>query len=241
MALVGAPGQAEGPPAPPPIVREPEVQVVAFLDPLMRYSASVAYRKRVSEAVAKADLARLASELGLSGIDELRPTDDDGKKLPITYKEEDGGCQLAFRLSERALRRDQGTFVLEPFITAWRPYRRIDLDFAVGGLGGQPFVYRGVRHHDDRFVRLRHRGQDASHSFVVEVTDPSYQRLALPTFAPPEAARQVDGRNARSPSPLVEWLGVLAVALGSGMAAFGVFSVLLRRRPRKGRGGGARS
>lgn len=213
-------------PSLPPVLGDPNVQIVAFFVPELGYAATVAYRERVSRAQAKADLMELARALGYERYSDLQRTEPGADKpLPLAYEVADGGATLGFRLSERAFSRETGTFKLEPFISAYRAYGRIDLEFTVGDLAGKRFAYRGIGDYDNQWVRIRHHGEGVFHSFAIEVLDPSFEQLDLPPFAPPVAPLQADEEGNKESLPK----GVILTAVGAALVAAGLtFAVLVR-------------
>ncbi len=219
------------PPAAPSVAdtSAPSVQVVAFFDPMMGYGASVGYPGKVSEGQARADLEALAKALGYEGLDDLRPYNPDGSQANLQYSVVDGVSQIGFRMSEKALLRDKGTFRLESFIDAFRRYRRIDLNFDVGDLAGVRFGYRGLGDYEDKNVRIHHRGNGTSHEFNVEILNPGYARLDLPPYALPVAPLEGTAADRPAPGPGL-WIAVVVGALGCGAITFVLLSMLLSRR-----------
>lgn len=212
----------------------PVVQVVVFFDADLGYQAVVAYDRNVPRAEIKQQLTVLAHGLGYGALDDLRRSkpDSDGK-LPLGIEDSRAGSQVSFRLSERAFNRSIGTFKLEPFIDAFKAYRRIDLDFAVGPLQGQQFIYHGLRDYEDGQVILKfHSGP--SYSFRIGVKDPAYTTLKLPPFAPPtEPLRKVASDRKESPWRWQTPLAVVA-AIAVGWLTFAAVLRMLKAsgRPR---------
>ncbi|MBI5835592.1 MAG: hypothetical protein HZB16_25095 [Armatimonadetes bacterium] len=242
VGLLASAGQAAtpSPPASPETAAGPGVQVVVFFDPNMGYSASAAYSGPVSEGQARSDLEALAKAVGYEGLGDLRPFNLDGSQANLTYSVVDRVPQIGFRMSERALLRDKGTFRLEAFIDAFRRYRRIDLNFDVGDLAGTRFNYRGLGDYEDKNVRIRHRGTGRSHEFNVEILNDAYTRLDLPPYALPVAP--LEGTSAKRPAPGAgTWIAVVVGALGCGAITFVLLSLLLGRRAARRRPGRAAS
>jgi hypothetical protein len=214
----------------PGIATPPAVQVFAILAPEFGYQATVAYDRVVSRAEAKLELQALAQGLGYESVNDLRRwAPGEKERRELEYRASERGSEIGFRLSERAFFRGDGRFKVEPFIAAYRQYGRIDIDLVVGKLDQAAFRYKGLRDYDDRYVRLRYHGADPTYSFQVEVLDPSFERLDLPPYAPPEEPLQSTWPPDRNRVGWREWLGLVLLAAGSATVAY----LLVRRGGRR--------
>lgn len=220
--------------APSPPSPVPTVQILVLFDPLLGYEGTVTYAVPVTRDQAKAELAELARRLGYSGLDELRPFDRaSGQRGALRYRSVPGGAELSFKLSEAALGRQDGTIPLEPYLAAYRAYRRINLEFYVSDLNGRAFDYRGPRQVENRWVRLRSQGAGGYQSFQAEILDPGFESLELPPFAPPEVPL---GAGANAPAatagaPGRRLVGAVVLGLGLSLVVYlALFGWLTRRR-----------
>jgi hypothetical protein len=234
-ALLAAGGSAlrAEPPAPAAIATDAEVEIAVFFDAELHYAASVAYRHRVDEGQARADLQVLCDALGYKDLTELQPTDAVGKAMPLQYATHGEGAQMGFRLSETAVDREQGRFPLEAYVKAYRAYRRIDLTISVADLAGRRFVYRGPTQFDGPKLRMRFRGepQSPSYEFRFDVLDASADSFDLPSA--PLPAVPIDSEEEspdRKKSPVVQWVVMVLAATGGAALTYGGLVRLLTRR-----------
>jgi len=217
-------------PQPDSLTTPAAVQVTVFFWAATGYAATALYTKAISEAEARSELEVLAAGLGYGSAAELRRSYP-GTEKPDAFEFETSpsGFTVGFRLSERALNRDLGTFKLEPFLKAFGRHGRIDLDFMVGDLDNRVFNYRGIKQFESRNVRLRHHGGGPHHSYSIEVLNPQAASFDLPPFAPPELPLGEDSRRGAPKHPAGSSILLVILAAAAAVGTYLVVERGLRR------------
>jgi len=115
-----------------------------------------------------------------------------------------------------------GTLPLEPFVTAFKRFKYIEVDYIVPS----SFRFRGLKDFNNRFVNVQLSQPGNSYRYRVVVKDDSFTKLDLPLVQPAEAvAAEKPGMSAGTRAGLALGIGVLAAVL----VFFGV-SYLSKRR-----------
>ncbi|HIE52010.1 MAG TPA: hypothetical protein EYP85_09645 [Armatimonadetes bacterium] len=203
----------------------PRVQLVAFWNPYRGNPATLCYAEERPWAVVKQELTALAQRLGKS-LSALQQRDRYGRPRPLAISTEGGQTAVQFRLPGEIIDRQQGVIHLAPFIEVWKEYRSLALDFFVA----LP-AFNGLQDYEDRFVRIRFRGQAGGYSYLIWVKDPGFEALSLPLRSPPPPQPSVPW----APRRQVPWMLIMAVAGGSGLAIFFLTWGITRRRQRRSR------
>ncbi|HEX5323941.1 MAG TPA: hypothetical protein VFW40_09155 [Capsulimonadaceae bacterium] len=127
-----------------------------------------------------------------------------------------------------AVRKEQKWFLLEPFVVALRPYRKLTISYMVP----KTFTFAGLHDYSDTHVHISLQQHGLVYTYKVAIDNPNFNRLNLPLLQSPMSATGIVRQAAlpqreRSLRALrlagIVLIGALAVLVG-----FGVYAVLSR-------------
>ena len=110
---------------------------------------------------------------------------------------------------------------VEPFLTAFRPYKRLALIFSVS----PDFQFQGPRNYADNNVQIALTQGGTVYTYQARILNPQFARLDLPTSqaAAPTAPRHF--------SP---WVLLLGILMAAGAAGLLVYVLMARKMPPPG-------
>lgn len=212
MIACGAvlPGRAQAPPSAAPSGR-PDVLVLVYQQPGRADLVDITYAHTVPHAQAQRDLGALAQATGWA-IGPSRVTDGSApvqQKMPMTSS--------VFTVPG-VVQNETHALPVEPFVTAFRPYKRLALIFSVG----PGFQFQGPHDYADNNVQIAMEQRGTVFTYQIRVLNPQFTQLNLPQ------TQSTAGRTARRASPWVLFLGILAAATAAGVL---VYVLMARKTP----------
>jgi len=217
MAAIGAlalgaigPGRAQTPPSAAASGR-PDVLVLVYQQPGSADLVDITYAHPVPHALVQRDLHALAQATGWA-IGPSRVTDGSAPvqhKMPMTS---------SVFTAPGVVSNGTGILPVEPFVTAFRPYKRLALIFSVG----PGFQFQGPRDFADNNVQIAMELRGTVFTYKVQVLNPQFTHLNLPRTQSSAATAP------RRASPRVLFLGVLAAATAAGVL---VYVLMARKTP----------
>lgn len=217
MAAMGAmafgavtPGRAQTPPSTASSGR-PDVLVLVYPQPGQADIVDITYAHTVPHAQAQRDLAALAQATGWA-IGPSRVTDGAapvGQKTPMTS---------SVFTAPGVVQPETHALPVEPFVTAFRSYKRLALIFSVG----PGFQFQGLRDYADNNVQVAMEQHATVFTYQIRVLNPQFTQLNLPRTEPTAAIAP------RRAAPWVLFLGILAAATAAGVL---VYVLMARKTP----------
>ncbi len=218
MVVMGAmafgavsPGRAQAPPN-AALLGQPDVLVLVYQQPGQADLVDITYARTVPHAQAQRDLSALAQATGWA-IGPSRVTDGSApvqQKMPMT------SSVFTF---PGVVQPETHAFPIEPFVTAFRPYKRLALIFSVG----PGFQFQGLRDYADNNVQIAMEQRGSVFTYQIKVLNPQFTHLDLPRTQSAAGAAVTATRRA---APWVLFLGVLAAAGAAGVLVY----VLMARK-----------
>jgi hypothetical protein len=196
--------------------KQPDV-VVLVMGGLGAYDqCSVLYTTVVALPKAQADLDKIAS-LGKWRISSPKGvTKSSGGPKPLRT------TSITWQ-SQGIIGYANGTLPLEPFVTALKRFKFIE----VGYLPPAGFMFRGLARFDNRFVSVRLKRSTNSYRYRIVVKDNAFAKLDLPLVQPPAPKPKPEEHG------MALWVRiVLALAIGLACAAIAylIVSHIAKRR-----------
>lgn len=211
--LTVAPGRAQAPGSVAASGR-PDVLVLVYQQAGRGDLVNITYAHTVPHAQAQRDLAALAQATGWA-VGPGHVTDG----APPVQNKQDIGPMTSSTLSVPGVIQDAAhTLPVEPFVTAFRPYKRLALIFSVG----PQFQFQGPRDFADNNVQIAMQQHGTVFTYQVRILNPAFSRLNLPQ------SQVTTGTAPHRAAPWVLLLGVLAAAAAAGVL---VYIVMARKTP----------
>jgi len=214
----------------------PDVQIMVMVAPAGGSVATV-YPQEVPHAQTEARLKRLALSgwqvEGLTYEDRRLERNGSASKSPSVRKAAKElppapiMSSASFQLNTSVVDYAQGTLTLEPFLSAFRDVRRVNVTYLVPG----QFNFRGLRQFSDNRVDISLVALEGSYTYQVVLKDHGFERLNLPLIEGPgqENARVAQNTSA-PPQRLLLGTGIVALAaLGIAGIAYAVSHRVLHR------------
>lgn len=188
-------------PTPVTISGPPDVLILVYQQPGKNDKVDITYSHTLPHAQAQRDLAALASAtrwpIGAGKVaDGLPPVQN--KIGPMTSS--------TFELPN-LIRDDTHTLPVDPFITAFRAYKRLNLIFSVG----PAFVFQGQGNYADNNVHYTLDQRGTMYTYQVQILNPNFEHLGLPASGSAASATPKSGSRLKS----LLSLAFLAVGLGA--------------------------
>jgi len=111
---------------------------------------------------------------------------------------------------------------VEPFLTAFRPYKRLALIFSVS----PDFQFQGPRDYADNNVQIALTRGGAAYTYQARILNPQFTRLNLPTTQAAAAAT--------APRRFSPWVLLLGILMAAGAAGLLVYVLMARKMPPPG-------
>ena len=202
MLGVASAGWAQTPQ--PAISGQPDVLILVYQQPGRGDQVDITYAHTVPHAQVQKDLAALAATtgwpIGLGKVTDAAPPVQ-GKIGPMT--------SAAFT-APNVVQNETHTLPVEPFITTFRHYKRLNLIFSVSA----GFQFQGLGSYADNNVRIILDQHGPAYTYQVEILNPNFEHLGLPAAGlVPQAV----------PSRGLPWkplLALAAVAVGLGVLVY---------------------
>jgi len=199
---VGVPVRAQAPPG-TASSGKPDVLVLVYQQPGKGDLVDITYARAIPHAQAQRDLAALAQASGWA-IGPSRVTDG---LAPVQQKMTMTSSSFT---APGVVQPETHALPVEPFITAFRPYKRLALIFSVG----PAFRFQGLRDYADNNVQIALEQHGTVFTYQARILNPQFSQLNLPR--PPSTA--VSAARRASPWPL--FLGLLAAAGSAGVLVY---------------------
>lgn len=220
-----SPGRAQTPPS-AALSGQPDVVVLVYRQPGQADLVDITYAHLVPHAQAQRDLDALAQASGWA-VGPSRVTDGSApvpQKMPT-----DGSAPVPRRMAMTSsvftapgvVQPETGALPVEPFVTAFRSYKRLALIFSVG----PGFPFQGLRDYADKNVQVALEQRGTAYTYQIRILNPQFTRLNLPRTQPTAATA---GAASRRASPWVLFLGILAAAGAAGVL---VYVLMARKTP----------
>lgn len=212
MVALGAvvPGGAQAPPSTASSGR-PDILVLVIQQPGQADLVDITYARTVPHAQAQRDLDALAQASGWA----IGPGHITDAAAPVQQKM----TMTSSVLSIPGVVQDQTHLLpVAPFVTAFRPYKRLALIFNVGS----QFQFQGPHDFADKDVQIALEPHGTPYTYQIRVLNP---QLAPLNLSQPQV--QV-GAASRRASPWVLFLGVLAAAGAAGVL---VYALMAQKTP----------
>jgi hypothetical protein len=188
----------------PALSGQPDVLILVYQQPGRGDQVDITYAHTVPHAQAQKDLAALAATtgwpIGVGKVTDAAPPVQ-GKIGPMT--------SVTFAVPN-VVQNETHTLPVEPFITAFRHYKRLNLIFSVGA----GFQFQGQGSYADNNVRIILDQHGPAYIYQVQILNPNFEHLGLPTtgsvpqVAPPSGSR------------LKPLLALAAAAVGLGLLVY---------------------
>lgn len=217
-AAVGgcATGQAQAPPGAASSSR-PDILVLVYQQPGQADLVDITYAQTVPHAQAQRDLDALAQATGWA-IGRGRVTDG---SAPVQHRV--AMTSSVFTVPS-VIQPETHSLPVEPFVTAFRSYKRLGLIFSVS----PGFQFQGLRSYADDNVQIALEQHGTAYTYQIRILDPQFSRLNLPRTQSTASTAGVEGTAPRRASPWVLFLGVLAAATAAGVL---VYVLMARKTP----------
>jgi hypothetical protein len=200
----------------PAISGQPDVLILVYQQPGRSDQVDITYAHTVPHAQAQKDLAALAATtgwpIGVGKITDAAPPVQ-GKIGPMT--------STTFAVPN-VVRNETHTLPVEPFITAFRHYKRLNLIFSVGA----GFQFQGLGSYADNNVRIVLDQHGPAYIYQVQILNPNFEHLGLPV------AGSVPQSASPSGSRLKPLLALAAAAVGLGLLVYLLLARSARTAPK---------
>ena len=124
--------------------------------------------------------------------------------------------------------KEQKGFWLEPFVVAFRPYKKLTVSYMVP----KTFAFAGLHDYKDSHVHIALDKRGSVYTYIVSIDNPNFSRLNLPMWqAPANAQGIIQQASAPQKERKLRALRLAGVALVGAVAllvGFGVYAVLSR-------------
>ena len=172
----------------------------------------ITYLHAVPHAQAQRDLAALARASGW----KVGPGHVSDATAPVAQKIMMTSTKVTI---PGVIRPETHLLPVEPFLTAFRPYKRLALIFSVS----PDFQFQGPRDYADNNVQIALTQGGTAYTYQARILNPQFTRLDLPT-----AQAAVATTAPQRPSPGVLLLGILMAAGAAGLL---VYVLMARKMP----------
>jgi len=214
-------------PLPPIAQSAPDLQVIVMGGLAGGDQVNVTYPDVAQPAALSADIKALAGQLGVSP-DQATVTNS---ALPLTE-----AWNTKYRVpvmtsvtfvAQNAAPVDNGYLPVEKLIVGLRNYRRLAITYIMP----PNFQYRGFDRYSDRNVSILESRSGSTYTFSVEINNPNFNSLTLPTVQVPPAQLAAPVRSSGNWIVyLLRGLGVVLICCFAAMVGWGVYNVLLKLR-----------
>lgn len=151
-------------------------------------------------------------------------------KTPLTAARSDRMTSVTFMAAD-VIQPRSGHFDIDPFIEALKPYRKQRIAF-VAPVG---FQFTGLRSYKDDYLTINvSTGGDergAMYTYDVDVNNPSFTGLHLPTWQADPRSTQVATAQSNDRVRLIKILGIVLVGSIAAFVGYVVYSVMIVRPP----------
>ncbi len=195
--------------------RQPDV-LVLVMGGLSTYDmCSINYTTSVDLSTAQADLDKIA-KLGNWSVSNAR-----GETKPSGGPNSIPTTSITWQ-AQRIIGYSNGTLPLEPFITALRRFRYIEIGYIVP----QSFRFNGLKKFENQFVNVHLSQAASSYRYRIVVKDNKFEKLDLPLTQPIES-KHTGGKTMSTGARLTLALGVGILA---AVAVYFITLYLSKRR-----------
>jgi hypothetical protein len=195
-------------------ISTPDVLVLVYSQAGPFDQVSINYNSKVPKADAERDIAQIRNTAGWMTRNQNVSTE---KATAPGAKPTTSSRFETVRLANQA----EGTLPLEPFITALKRFRAMQVIYLISG----PFEFHGLKDFENDNVKILLRHSTGSYTYHVTVKNSDFDRLRLPLKAERPAAPRKSGMSTG-----LRLVFVLGIAAAGGALAYIIAALLSRNR-----------